>query len=67
MAQLGAWLGEPMSAPEEQSVSAFATARLGNAFREGASFVWREHRFEIIDMDRQRIDKVLVTPESRPS
>jgi CBS domain containing-hemolysin-like protein len=29
--------------------------------------VWRDHRFEIIDMDRQRIDKVLVTPESRPS
>jgi CBS domain containing-hemolysin-like protein len=28
--------------------------------------VWRDHRFEIIDMDRQRIDKVLVTPESRP-
>jgi putative hemolysin len=56
-----------MSAPEGQSVSAFATAQLGNALREGASFVWREHRFEIIDMDRQRIDKVLVTPESRPS
>jgi len=67
MAQLGARLGAPMSAPEGQSVSAFATAQLGNALREGAAFVWREHRFEIIDMDRQRIDKVLVTPESRPS
>jgi len=66
MAQLGARLGAPMSAPEGQSVSGFATAQLGNALREGASFVWREHRFEIIDMDRQRIDKVLVTPESRP-
>ena len=67
MVQLGARLGTPMSAPEGQSVAAFATAQLGNALREGASFVWREHRFEIIDMDRQRIDKVLVTPESRLS
>ena len=65
MVQLGARLGAPMSAPEGQSVAAFATAQLGNALREGASFVWREHRFEIIDMDRQRIDKVLVTPEPR--
>jgi putative hemolysin len=65
MVQLGARLGTPMSAPEGQSVAAFATAQLGNALREGVSFVWREHRFEIIDMDRQRIDKVLVTPEPR--
>lgn len=27
-----------------------------NAVREGVSLVWRDHRFGIIDMDRQRID-----------
>jgi putative hemolysin len=64
MAQLGAQLGAPLSVPEEQSVAVFATGQIGSPLREGAAFVWRGHRFEIIDMDRQRIDKVLVTLET---
>lgn len=62
-AKLGSLLGEAISATEGQTVATFAIAQLGSALREGASFVWRDHRFEIIDMDRQRIDKVLVKPK----
>ena len=62
-AKLESLLGGAMTAPEGQSVAAFATVQLGSALREGASFVWRDHRFEIIDLDRQRVDKVLVKPE----
>jgi CBS domain containing-hemolysin-like protein len=54
----------PVPVPEEQSVAAFATGQLGSALREGAAFVWLGHRIEIIDLDRQRIDKVLVTREA---
>jgi len=66
-AKLGSLLGVAGSPPEGQSVAAFAAAQLGSALGEGASFVWHDHRFEIIDMDRQRVDKVLVTPRSRPA
>jgi CBS domain containing-hemolysin-like protein len=54
----------PVLVPEEQSVAAFATGQLGSALREGGAFVWLGHRIEIIDLDRQRIDKVLVTREA---
>ncbi len=46
-----------------RSLAAFVAAGLSTAPVEGASFVWRHFRFEIIDMDHQRIDKVLVTVE----
>jgi putative hemolysin len=65
LAKLEERLGFQVAAPEGESVSAFAAAQLGSAAREGASFVWREHQFEIMDMDQDRIDKVLVTPKPR--
>lgn len=63
LAKLEERLGFQVVAPEGESVGAFAATQLGNAAREGSSFVWQEHEFEILDMDRERIDKVLVTPK----
>ncbi|MEI8312012.1 MAG: hemolysin family protein [Verrucomicrobiota bacterium] len=37
---------------------------IGHIPREGEKFQWDGFEFEIIDMDRQRIDKVLVTPRA---
>jgi putative hemolysin len=45
---------------EYQTVSGFVVHRLQRIPREGDSFVWSGYRFEVIDMDRQRIDKVQV-------
>lgn len=47
-----------------QTVSGFVMSELGRIPSEGQSFEFRNHRFEIIDMDGRRIDKVLVTPQT---
>jgi putative hemolysin len=65
LAKLEEQLGLKVAAPEGESVGAFAAAQLGSTAREGASFVWRDQQFEIMDMDQDRIDKVLVTPKPR--
>jgi putative hemolysin len=33
---------------------------LGSIPKEGQSFDWADYRFEIVDMDGRRVDKVLV-------
>ncbi len=43
------------------TLAGFVLARLGHLPREGESLAWRDWRFEILDMDRQRVDKILVT------
>lgn len=48
-----------------QSLSGFIMAQLGRVPDEGEHLDAAGHRFEVVDMDRHRIDKVLVTP-SRP-
>jgi putative hemolysin len=40
----------------------FAAARLGPATKEGATFDEQGCRFEILDMDEARVDKLLITP-----
>lgn len=52
--------------PEEQRVGyqtlgGFITNSLGHIPTTGDSFEWENFRFEIMDMDGHRIDKVLVT------
>ncbi|MFZ4774322.1 MAG: hemolysin family protein [Terrimicrobiaceae bacterium] len=47
------------------TLGGFILYRLGHIPREGEKFVWENFEFEIIDMDRQRIDKVLVTPRAQ--
>ena len=46
------------------TLGGFILFRIGHIPREGEKFMWDGFEFEIIDMDRQRIDKVLVTPRT---
>jgi hypothetical protein len=46
------------------TLGGFLLHQLGQIPREGEKFQWDRFEFEIIDMDRQRIDKVLVTEKS---
>ena len=53
--------------PEEeegsfQTVGGFVMIRLGEVPRVGDHFEWGGFRFEVMDMDGRRVDKVLVTP-----
>jgi putative hemolysin len=48
-------------APRCETLAAYATAQLGQSINEGAAFVREGVRFEIIDMDGRRIDKLLVS------
>jgi len=67
VAKLAPLLGEsPLAASLAQrceTLAAYATAQLGSATNEGDAFVREGVRFEIIDMDGSRIDKVLVSQE----
>lgn len=47
------------------TLGGFMLFRLGHLPREGEKFQWDRFEFEVIDMDRQRIDKVLVTQKLR--
>jgi putative hemolysin len=49
-------------AHEFHTVAGMITATLGHIPQTGESFIWQGLRFEVIDMDGARIDKVLVTP-----
>jgi putative hemolysin len=49
-----------------QTVAGFVLAQLGRVPREGEAFEWQGYRFEVIDMDRQRVDKVLALPLPPP-
>jgi putative hemolysin len=46
---------------EFTTLGGFLLHRLGHIPHEGEKVVWDRFTFEILDMDRQRIDKVLVT------
>lgn len=46
------------------TVGGFVMARLGTVPLEGHHFVWKGLRFEVIDMDGRRVDKVLVSKMS---
>jgi putative hemolysin len=44
------------------TLAGFVLDRLGHLPTEGEALEWEGYRFEVLDMDRQRIDKVLATP-----
>ncbi|MBP2649738.1 MAG: hypothetical protein H6Q74_563 [Firmicutes bacterium] len=44
-----------------QTLGGFVVSYLGYIPELGESFEWNEFRFEVVDMDRVRVDKVLVT------
>jgi putative hemolysin len=50
-----------------QSVGGFVMHQLRAIPRAGQFFVWHGHRFEVVDMDAHRVDKVLVVPPDRRS
>ena len=45
-----------------QTLAGFVITRLGRLPRTADSFQWQGLRFEVMDMDGRRVDKVLVTP-----
>jgi len=50
-----------------QTVSGFVMDELDGIPNEGKQFEFHGHRFEIVDMDARRIDKVLVIPREEES
>jgi putative hemolysin len=46
------------------TLGGFLLHQIGHLPREGEKFIWDRFEFEVIDMDRQRIDKVLVTAKA---
>ncbi|MFN3560759.1 MAG: hemolysin family protein [Chloroherpetonaceae bacterium] len=52
--------------PDEDSgfetLAGFVMHQLGTIPKEGQAFEWNNARFEVVDMDGRRIDKVLYTP-----
>lgn len=48
-----------------QSVGGFVMHQLRDIPRAGQFFMWRGYRFEVVDMDGHRVDKVLVVPPER--
>lgn len=46
-----------------QTLAGFVLARLEKVPGEGDHFDWEGHKFEVMDMDGRRVDKILVTPK----
>ncbi|KPL91971.1 hemolysin family protein [Levilinea saccharolytica] len=45
-----------------QTLGGMMMSQFGDIPRAGQSFEWGGYRFEVVDMDQRRVDKVLVTP-----
>jgi len=45
-----------------ETLAGFVLSRLGHIPRPGEHFPWQGWRFEVVDLDRRRIDKVMVSP-----
>lgn len=48
------------------TMAGFVMARLGHVPRTADAFEWVGHRFEVVDMDERRVDKVLITRATSP-
>jgi len=53
----------PPNDKQAGTVADFVQAQLGKLPHEGEAFTWHGWRFEVADMDRGQIDKLLVMPE----
>ena len=49
------------------TVAGFVLNRLEHLPVAGEHFDWRDFRFEVVDLDGRRIDKILVVPPQRPA
>jgi putative hemolysin len=47
---------------EFHTLAGFVVTQLGHIPRVGECFTWHGHRFEVVDMDGRRVDRVLMTP-----
>jgi magnesium and cobalt exporter, CNNM family len=47
------------------TLAGFVMAQLGRVPRAGDAFLWKDLRLEVVDMDRNRVDKVLVSRAER--
>lgn len=63
--QLGADAPVARKISPRQKLGAFVRAELSDGIAEGKSFSTAGWRLEVLDMDGERVDKVLVTPEMR--
>ena len=53
---------EPEDAEDYTTLGGFVMTRLERIPTEGDHFVWHGLRFEVLDMDSHRVDRVLVAP-----
>ncbi|MCX6680315.1 MAG: hypothetical protein NTX42_08125, partial [Methanothrix sp.] len=58
---------DPEGLPEEEdyryiTLGGFVMAHLEKIPTAGDHFEWGGYRFEVVDMDERRVDKILVTP-----
>jgi putative hemolysin len=58
---------DPEGLPEEEdyqyiTLGGFVMAHLEKIPTAGDHFEWSGYRFEVVDMDERRVDKILVTP-----
>ncbi len=56
----------PLSGGGFETLGGFVLDRFGHIPAVGEHFTWNGWRFEVMDMDRHRVDKVLLTPLSAP-
>jgi putative hemolysin len=52
---------------EYQTLAGFVVKQLGHVPKEGETFEAQGYVFEVLDMDRHRVDKVLVIPATKPN
>jgi putative hemolysin len=53
---------EDSATKDYQTLAGFVVKRLGHLPKEGETFEEQGYAFEVLDMDRHRVDKVLVAP-----
>lgn len=56
-----------VSGEDYTTLAGFVLAQLGHVPATAESFSWKGLRFEVMDMDGRRIDKVLIQPSQAPS
>lgn len=64
---LPGFVAEDPANKEYQTLAGYVVKRLGHMPREGETFEAHGYVFEVLDMDRHRVDKVLVIPARPPA
>jgi putative hemolysin len=57
----------PEGSDDYDTLGGLFMAKLGRVPKTGDKFEWNDLRFEVVDMDGHRVDKVLVTPLKPPA